>query len=115
MIHSAAGVLLSFGIGMRAGGFTIRDNAGQIVAFAVARLPFRVDGVPIDCPLPPRPGEPRNPRLCPRWPATLHLGATRVRVTYWEGAGGAPYADSLTTLPHHARRLTRPGPTRRRL
>ncbi|MBD5606999.1 MAG: hypothetical protein IAI48_18225 [Candidatus Eremiobacteraeota bacterium] len=96
------GILETWGVGNRGGEVTIRSRDGRTHRFAVADA-IVVDGTPVRCAYPPKPGQPRDPTACDFWPSTLQLGKTGVRVSYWRDAAASADADrdvivSLRTL-----------------
>ena len=96
------GVLKSWGVGNRSGEIVVQTLAGFPRRFAVSDA-IVVDGKPVRCAFPPKPGEKPDPTLCDSWPSGLMLGRSRVRVAYWHDARAQTAADrdvvaSLKTL-----------------
>lgn len=97
------GVIRSWGVGNRSGGIVVQPASGAVRRFAVSDA-IVVDGKPVRCAYPPKPGERPDPTLCDSWPPTLTLGKTHVRVAYWHDAraadpGARDVVASMKTLP----------------
>ena len=95
------GTILDYGAGLASGSLVLRDRAGALYHFMLAR-DVRADGTRIVCALPPHGSFHPSPAECRRWPAYIRLGITRVRVPFWRGVRrGRPVliAAGFTTLP----------------
>jgi hypothetical protein len=73
--HTVVGVLVDYGVGADAGGFTLKTRSGKTFNFAVGTK-MMMNGVLVQCTAPDD--------NCPNWPRSIVLGLSRVKVTYWK-------------------------------
>jgi hypothetical protein len=89
-----SGLLNSYGVGNAAGGFTIGKDT-----FALG-YPLTINDVVYRCL--PTPMRTRDDGECKRWPKSVQIGKSRVRVTYWwgvePGVGRVKISNEFETL-----------------
>jgi len=76
-LRTESGILTSYGVGNDAGGFKVGDDS-----FALG-YPLTINGVVYRCL--PTPTRSQDDGECKKWPRSVRVGKSRVRVTYWFG------------------------------
>ena len=84
-VGSVVGRLTDIGFGMGSGGLTVRTAAGKTVDLYTAHPPFKINGKTVECPQPPKRDFVPSREDCPRWPSSVVVGRSDVRVPYWRG------------------------------
>ncbi len=82
VLKHAVGVLLRYGVGMKAGGLTIETTTGPVVFYVSTSM--KIDGKLISCTIPPHGSFRASTESCDDWPSTLTLGHSTVNVAYWD-------------------------------